>query len=94
MEACSFGIPVIATDVGGTHEIITNGVNGFLLPKDFSAQEFLGFLRRIYEMDESDYHAMCVNARKSWEKNFDAAKNYRSFYSGLAALTEGKQQKA
>ncbi len=94
MEACSFGIPVIATDVGGTHEIITNGVNGFLLPKDFSTQEFLGLLRRIYEMDESDYRAMCVNARKSWEKNFDAAKNYRSFYSGLAALTEGEQQKA
>lgn len=41
MEACSFGVPVIATDVGGTKEIILSGVNGFLLPVDFSRRTCL-----------------------------------------------------
>lgn len=32
LEAGSMGIPTIATDVGGTKEIITDGENGFLVP--------------------------------------------------------------
>ena len=35
MEALSFGIPCIATDVGGTKEIVIDGYNGWLLKKDF-----------------------------------------------------------
>jgi len=31
IEAMSMGIPCIATDVGGTEEIIDNGINGFLV---------------------------------------------------------------
>ena len=31
LEAGAMGLPVIATDVGGTGEIIDNGVNGFLI---------------------------------------------------------------
>ncbi len=32
LEAGAVGLPVIATDVGGTREIITNDINGFLIP--------------------------------------------------------------
>ncbi|NCO54621.1 MAG: glycosyltransferase, partial [Bacteroidetes bacterium] len=34
MEALSAGIPVIATNVGGTNEIVNNDV-GFLIDKEF-----------------------------------------------------------
>src|SRR5690606_32572956 len=40
MEAMSFGIPVIATDVGASREIV-NSLNGFLLDVDFDSNELL-----------------------------------------------------
>lgn len=80
MEASSFGIPVVATDVGGTKEIVRNGENGFLLPKDFSADELLGVLRSLAGMEEARYDALCTNARRIWSEKFSAESNYRKFY--------------
>ena len=47
MEASSFGIPVIATNVGGVGEIVENGYNGLLLNKDFLNRD-LSVLFEIY----------------------------------------------
>lgn len=34
IEACAFGLPVIATNVGGLPHLIEDGVNGILIPND------------------------------------------------------------
>jgi len=34
IEAMASGLPVIATDVGGNHELVINDVNGYLVPLD------------------------------------------------------------
>ena len=53
MEAQSYGIPAIATDVGGTHEIVYDGVNGLLLKKDFSDEELLKAISIVFSNIES-----------------------------------------
>lgn len=84
MEACSFGIPVIATDVGGTGEIVSDGENGYLLPKDFSLADFLDKLRLIINMDVTEYDKMCEKSRAIWSEKFSAEKNYGKFYEVLS----------
>jgi glycosyltransferase involved in cell wall biosynthesis len=83
MEAASFGTPVVATDVGGTHEIVKNGENGFLLPADFTPQALLAALQKMRNMDAEAYDGFCRNARKIWAEKFSAEKNYHAFYSAL-----------
>lgn len=85
MEACSIGLPVLATDVGGTSEIVSDGENGCLLPADFSPERLLEAFRSLNNMAEVDYSRMCVRSREIWAEKFDAARNYRGFYKELGS---------
>ena len=81
MEALSFGIPVIATKVGGTGEIVTSGLNGTLLPKDVAPSALSNAIRDMMVQSDEERNTMCRKARESWEKNCSAEKNYRDFYA-------------
>lgn len=84
MEALSFGIPVIATDVGGTHEIVTDGQNGRLLSPDFESTELLEAISYVTPMNR-----LRSGARSRWEETCEADRNYSLFYSAIASsLTE------
>lgn len=67
MEAMSFGIPVIATNVGGTGEIVNHGQNGFLLDKDYSDEQLADLLRSFAQNNSAEFRCM---ARSRWEKDF------------------------
>ncbi len=86
MEATSFGIPVLATDVGGTSEIVIDNYNGKLLKSDFSSTDFAMALLEIYNLNETDYNNLRHNARKHWEENFSAEKNYPKFSNIIANI--------
>lgn len=79
MEALSFGIPVVATDVGGTREAVLDGHNGYLLKSDFSNTELSEAITKMICMDENEYQQMRENARKTWMKTFSEDRNYRAF---------------
>ena len=90
MEAISFGIPVIATDVGGTGEIVSDGENGFLLKPDFETKELADLVLRFCEMLEEEYAVLCEKARNTFLQKFEAEKNYTLFCSDLTNIESGE----
>lgn len=88
MEALSFGMPVIATNVGGTGEIIKNGYNGILLEESFDIIELKDWIVKFSQMSHQEYQQLRYNARKFWENNYDANKNYTAFSTFLRQLNE------
>lgn len=67
MEAMSFGIPIIATDVGGTSEIVTNDI-GFLLNKDFKISELAAVIAEYFNLSSSEKHKYREAAHYQFEK--------------------------
>ena len=85
MEAMSFGIPCIATDVGGTGEIVKND-HGTLISKDATAGDIEEAIRAVYNMNENDYQTLRHKARRYWENHFDSNNNYHDFLEELISL--------
>lgn len=81
MEAQSFGIPVIATDVGGTSELVVDRQNGVLLKKDFQHEELLKAIDLIME----NARMFRKKAKSSWDEHSNAEINYRSFFDNELA---------
>jgi glycosyltransferase involved in cell wall biosynthesis len=73
MEAFSFGIPVVATNVGGTAEIV-NPENGFLLPENPSVNDIkIAIENVIYHVEKRN------RAYQTWKEKYNAEKNYADF---------------
>lgn len=84
MEAMSFHIPVIATAVGGTPELIEEGSSGYLLPESFSDELLAQRLRQLMELPDGEYLAMRRQAREKFREEFSAQTNYQKFVAHLA----------
>ncbi len=72
MEAMSFGIPVIATDVGATSEIVNNK-NGYLINVSFDNTDVLS---NILSVAKKDNILMRENAYITWRDKYQATANY------------------
>lgn len=83
MEAMSFGIPIIATDVGGTNELVKDEVNGLLLRADFSVEELYEAINKIRTLSDDDYQHLSAQARFTWEDRYSAKNNYSYFSQKL-----------
>jgi colanic acid/amylovoran biosynthesis glycosyltransferase len=83
MEALSFGIPVIATDAGGTGEIV-NDSDGFLLPVRIEPSDLAASINEFFLRDNKDQ--LRHNARQIFLDLCDAEINYKrltAFLSGF-----------
>lgn len=83
MEAMSVGIPVIATNVGGTSEIVDNEVNGFLISKDFSPVELATLIQNNITIGIK----LRKNAINTWKNKFSAKTNFPEFFKKIKTLS-------
>lgn len=81
MEAQSCGIPAVATNVGGTSEIVNNE-NGYLLNKEVTIEEIVSLLKN---MNKSQLKIKALKSKESWQNKYDASKNYNEFFYLLKA---------
>ena len=82
MEAISFGIPIIATDVGGTSEIVTNRT-GILLNPNPKIEDITNAI--ITSFNSKSRSRECrEDIHKYWGQHFDAKINYQKFTHELA----------
>lgn len=78
MEACSFGIPIMATDVGGTRELVSDE-NGCLLPKNIDGQSLSQALIAFYNLPDDNRAQKRISSFNKWATKFDAKKNMTVF---------------
>jgi glycosyltransferase involved in cell wall biosynthesis len=81
MEATSFGIPVLATDVGGTKEIV-NSETGILMPASPDPHSVANNLRLILETKARNPEAR-LKTYNFWNSHFNAKTNYIAFCKSL-----------
>ena len=69
LEACSFGIPVVASNIGGNSEIVEHDKNGVLL-KTLNTDALVRAIRYIL-YNSRRYDAMAATAKKKIKYDFD-----------------------
>ncbi len=78
MEVMSFGIPVIATNVGGTSEIVNNK-NGFLINPKPTPAEVANTINTFYNLTDNEKAMKRKVAFNTWNAKFNAPENYTNF---------------
>jgi glycosyltransferase involved in cell wall biosynthesis len=78
MEAQSYGIPVVATDIGGVKEIVTEGT-GSLLPVDFKPEDLKRLIEYYITLTDEESEIIRMNVIKNWNLKFNAISNYEDF---------------
>ncbi len=84
MEALSFGVPCVATDVGGVRELLYPEF-GYLLPAHFEIPDLAAVLHERNWRNKS-----ARLAAKAWQQRYFSLENYRSFCEFL--ITEARRR--
>lgn len=82
MEAMQFGLPIVATDVGGTSELLCQGRYGILVPPQNSVS--LANAMEMIVVDYDKYIAMGVTAKDYLDTQFSEERilsQYKKIYS-------------
>lgn len=82
IEACSCGVPAVATDVGGVSEILENKKTGFIAKND-EIDDFSKLMGYLMELSDSERRYMGEKARKNIIKDFsiqNVVKDWESLY--------------
>lgn len=86
IEAMACSVPVVATDVGGIPELVTDGVSGVLVDAPPSASALARELASLLR-DPARRRALATAGRERFEREFTAAawvRRVRAVYDGVA----------
>jgi len=85
MEALSFGVPAIATDVGGNSEIV-NELNGHILSANPTAQQIAESLETYFNSPFQSRLSKHEESLNTWKTLYDSHSNYNSFCDEILKL--------
>ena len=86
MEAFAYGIPVLATDAGGTAELV-NDNNGKLIPVETDSTDLANYICDIINRIRLDSAAYKTNAFSTWFTQYNKSNNYNRFFEELDTLS-------
>lgn len=69
-EASAYGIPSIAANVGGVSQPVREGMNGFLLPDNATAEEYAEKIKSIFS-DKESYLKLRMSSRREYENRLN-----------------------
>ena len=81
-EALSYGVPVIATDVGGVHEVVNQDV-GLLLREPTEIETFIIEISKLIT-DRRAYLKLRTNVVERWKQCFNAEQLRRKFVEEIS----------
>ena len=87
MEALAMNVPVVSTIVGAVEEILTDGLNGYLIePKEDMKEQFASKVSALINND-SLYQSLSKNTRKTLREDFSLpvmSSRYKEIFDELA----------
>lgn len=78
MEAISFNVPIVATNVGSTSEVVTDET-GVLVSPNPTMEEIAGAIANVVNCE--------LSPREFWLKNYNAETNYGNFADALVEIS-------
>ena len=85
MEAMSFGIPILATAVGGTPELVTSQA-GMTIPPQISSSDLRGYVEKFILMSYEERCKLSLGAYQVWKDHWDAEANAKKFTDHLHSI--------
>lgn len=69
-EASAFGVPSLASDVGGISQVIHNGKNGFLFPSNASPEDYAEKVISLWS-DKESYRQLRTSTRQEFDQRLN-----------------------
>lgn len=86
MEAFAYSIPVLATDAGGTAELV-NDNTGKLIPVKTNSSELANYICDMINKIRHDSAVYKKNAFSTWSTQYNKSKNYSHFFKEINAIS-------
>ena len=69
-EACSFGLPILTSNVGGIPTIVRDGKNGFVFPLDEDAKTYSETIRRLWS-SKQEYAQLSLSSFQEYAERLN-----------------------